>query len=227
MKIVLVYFVQKNTPEKRKKHDVNKFNLWGWMKHYEKSGTSFEPCIFTDEFTNVPKWWKYEVVLVKDNEPPERTDALHKVGWMRSQAYELVGKSLVMDLDAIILKNLDELLDVECEIAMASDDTDKIWNLNWPEVGIKHNAGVMIHNSDRILPRFRELWDEKKKDFLKVTYFEECIFSAIFHEFKGLALDQKYNKVWKGSYASEKIIHFCGMERKNELMKFLNESLIG
>lgn len=222
MKIATIYFKEK-IPNNRISHDVNEDLLRCWLNYYQKSGTSFPVFLITDQKTKIPDFWTGEVVRIRDSEPPQKRDVLHKVGWLRSQAYEQLGKCLVLDVDALILSNLDELKDWNNELAMAPDPVDVIWSKRWPEVGIKHNAGVILMNSPKIIRRFREIWNEKFQQFSNITYFEECIFSALFYELESKELYGEYNHHYDGSEVKNvKILHFSGSSRKENLKKYVS-----
>jgi len=229
MKIAIVYF-EENLTGDRSHHQVSHQMLKGWQYFYERSQTAFEPCLILDDATQPPSFWKYGHVRASSPNPPSRIDVLNKVGWLKSQAYDLLGKCVVMDLDALLLDKIDELEDFSSEIAMSPDGgtirDDWEWIKDWPEAKKKYNAGVLFLNSDRILPRFRELWDEKS-EYLRITYFDEIIFSSMLTEMNGLILDTSFNTPWSGDidYHGSRVLHFSG-DRKSAMLPFLAKQVI-
>lgn len=222
MKIALVYFEQK-LENKRKHHEVNNFMLKGWQHFYEKSKTTTKPCLLLDSETKCPNFWKYESIVIKDANPPSQLDVLNKVGWIKSQAFKYVGKCIVMDIDAIILKPIDDLQNITECLAMSPDSgtekNDWIWYSDWKIK--KYNAGVLYINCEHVLNDFRKLWTEKE-EYLKITYFDEIIFSSLLNKY-GKILDKSYNTEWSGfgtNYSNAKVIHFSG-NKKDELKMFL------
>ena len=224
--IALVYFTETLNND-RKHHEVNDSMLRKWLYFYEKSATTMKPCLLLDSNTSVPNFWKYQSIMLNDSEPPDRKDILNKVGFMKAQSYEVLGRSIVMDIDCMIINCLDELDSLVCPIAMAVDSSRRTYE-KWPEVGEELNAGVMLFDSPIIFTKFKELW-KSKQNFIHITYFDELIFSAICREFNGKILDERWNASWPinetdkiyslYSNLSTKIIHFHG-KRKDQLDKF-------
>lgn len=222
-KIGIVYFKEKLS-EQRIHHDVNDELIINWQKYFKRSKTNAVPYLILDKKTKVPSCWNYDFKIVENDEPDEKNDVLNKVGWIKSQIYDLLGTCLVLDLDAIILKSIDEIFEIKEKIAMAPDlTTNKIkweWSESWPEAKNKFNAGVLFVNSNLVKTIFVRLWNEKKQ-FKKITYYDEIIFSAILTELDGKILNKNYNTIWNKNLDlnSVKIIHFCG-NRKKELIEF-------
>jgi hypothetical protein len=225
MKIGIVYF-QENLNKERKHHEVNKLQIEAWCYFYKKSKTTLKPYLLSDQ-TKKPIGWEFDIIEVKDPNPPVRYDVLNKVGWIKAQGYETLGPCIIMDLDCCILQNLDHLKELECPIAMPIDPSRRIY-ADWPEVGEELNAGLILMNSPEILSRFKYWWTTKTH-YLKITYFDEIIFSAICREFCGQILQESYNGTWPiGDDAALEtlhsnpgtiILHFHG-KRKNQLEKF-------
>jgi len=190
------------------------------------------PFLLLDEKTQVPNFWPYEFKIIKKSEPPNRKDVLHKVGWMKAQAFEYLGKCLVMDLDCLILKSIDEIDELEKEIAMPIDSAFRTYQ-DWPEVGEELNAGLILQNSNKIWQQFQKLWNEKQS-FSEITYFDELIFSCICRKLNGIILPEIYNTSWdvgdehdlrkKASDPKTKILHFHGI-RKLQLINFIKSVL--
>lgn len=222
--IGIIYFNEK-LEESRKHHQVNDEMMESWLYFYQKSGTTIKPCLLTDEKTDIPRCWTYNVVRLQDSEPPTRRDVLNKVGWMKAQAHTELGRCIVMDLDCMILQNIDDLEILDTAMAMPVDPSKRTYN-DWPEVGEELNAGTMFFNQNTIWARFKELWDDKKH-YMKITYFDEIIFSAICRELGGTILDVTWNGSWTIGNDKEmfetaktaKILHFHG-KRKSQLRKF-------
>ena len=105
MKIALVYFEQ-DLPKDRKDHSVSWHMLDGWQKHYQLSDTKSLPVLLLDKKTKKPNFWQYESVIVENDTPKEYKDVLNKVGWIKHQSYDLLGKCVVMDIDALLRKVL-------------------------------------------------------------------------------------------------------------------------
>jgi len=226
MKLGIIYF-EETQPDDRKHHEVNKFLLAGWINCYRQSKSSLEVYMLTDEKTKIPSCWPYKVCRVEDSDPPKRKDVLQKVGWIKSQAYEYLGKCVVMDIDALLIGKIDPIKDLQCEIAMAPDSgSNKLWSEDWPEVGHKHNAGVLILNSSKILETFREIWNDKE-EFMNTTYYDELIFSTMLHSMDGHMLDKKYNFVWEqgSNLENVSVVHFPG-NRKKDLIRFIKSRII-
>lgn len=219
MKTVTIYF-KADMGENEKAHQVNEEMLYVWMNCYKESGTPF-PCVLaTDEKTTIPSFWKEEVIRCSTEQ--DFVFTLQKSGWIKSQIHSLCGDCLVLDLDAFCMKNIKELEEIDSPLAMVPDIHDGIWNEHWPEVGRKHNSGVMVIKSP-LLKRFTQIWEEKK-DFLKTTpYYDECIFTQILNETGGLSLERCYNN-WNET-DDIKILHFCSKEKKQEMQEFLNGRL--
>lgn len=221
MKIALVYF-EETLSHDRAHHSVGYYMLKGWQRFYESSGTQAKPCLLLDNKTDPPDFWNYEYRVLADADPPERQDVLNKVGWMKHQAYDELGKCVVMDIDALLKKSIDDLAEVGESIAMAPDigtNRDWPWASDWAEAAKKYNAGVLYLNSPEISKRFKQLWTEKIK-YLKITYFDEIIFSALLHEMNGRVLDETYNTLWDGEEKDVRVVHFSG-ERKKDLPAYL------
>lgn len=224
MKIALVYFKEELQPN-RKHHAVEDYMLEEWQKHYKLSGTKSIPCLLLDRKTMVPKFWEYDSIVVENDTPEKCKDVLNKVGWIKHQAYDLLGKCVVMDIDAFLKKSIDDLSFVEEDIAMAPDEgtyRSWPWANDWQTAKHKYNAGVIYINSFDVGKRFRELWKEKIK-YLKITYYDEIIFSSILEEKKGKVLSTCYNLSW-GSVLKEntRVIHFSG-KRKEDLPNYLKK----
>lgn len=221
MKIALVYF-EENLPDDRKHHTVGYRMLQGWQRYYKSSGTKAVPCLMLDKNTSVPSFWEYESIVVEDDTPQDRKDVLNKVGWIKHQAYDLLGQCVVMDIDALLKKSIDDLALVKEPIAMSPDGgtyRDWYWAKDWPSARYKYNAGVLYMNSPDIGKMFRELWDEKIK-YISVTYYDEIIFSSILDTMKGKVLNVDYNTAWKGCDEDVRVLHFSG-DRKKDLQSYL------
>jgi hypothetical protein len=226
MKIGIVYFSE-SLPADRRHHEVTHELISSWVYFYKKSGCRFDPVLLTDGRTLIPACWEYDHQSVKEPEPPIRRDVLNKVGWIKSQAYEELGKCMVMDLDAMIVGDINELETYEDSMMMAFDPARRVYR-DWVEVGCELNAGIMLFNSHHILTRFLYWWSNKQ-EFMNITYFDELIFSAICRELDGTVLDSRYNTSWdignhkemirKYKTSSTKIMHFHGL-RKEYLKNF-------
>jgi hypothetical protein len=226
MKIALVYF-EENLPDDRKHHNVGFSMLKGWQRFYQNSKSNSTPCLLLDKKTKIPDFWEYEYIIVDDDTPPNRKDVLNKVGWLKQQAYDLLGKCVVMDIDAILKKSIDELSEIESPIAMAPDEgtyRDWHWKNDWSNAKHKYNAGVVYMNSSDIGSRFRELWNEYIR-YLHITYFDEIIFSSLMTEMNGLVLNVDYNTSWDGKDEDVKVLHFSG-KRKKDLPAYLGVKVL-
>ncbi len=229
--IGIIYFVEK-LDQNRKHHEVNDILMSAWLHCYRKSGTTIKPCLLTDQTTEIPKQWPYEIVRLQETNPPVRKDVLNKVGWMKAQGYAKLGKCIIMDLDCMILRPIDELYTLNAPMAMPIDPAKRTYP-DWPEVGEELNAGTMLFNSENILPRFKQLWEEKNH-YIKITYFDEIIFSAICRETKGIILNEHWNSSWPvgddiamqkvHNNPETKILHFHG-QRKSQLDVFYRSRL--
>lgn len=225
MKIAIIYFNKANIPDNRKHHEIHDYMLQTWVRTYQSSGTTLQPVILTDRSSTIPSFWPYEVQIIDQTEPPKTNDVLNKVGWMKGQAFEKVGRCLLMDLDAFIIKNIDEMASFQCALAMAPDvKPDHEWYKHFPGINFKHNAGVMIVNKS-CWDRFQQLWHELWPTLGHITYFDEVLFNIMLSE-DGVVLDQQYNTIVQESadinqiiQSSTKILHYPG--RRKHLIKDL------
>jgi hypothetical protein len=232
MKISIVYF-EENLKNDRKHHNVNNSLLKNWQYFYKKSKTKFEPYLLLDKKTKLPNIWEYNYKIIQDDTPPNNFDVLNKVGWIKSQSFDQLGKCIVMDCDAIILNCLDHLEEINSPMAMAHDPSERTYD-NWKEVGVELNAGFMIFNSNLIIEEFKKIWKNKFNFFGNITYFDELIFSAINYKLNGLDLGNEYNASWEIGNNKEmfdqyynkknKILHFHG-KRKDQIEEFLKNIL--
>lgn len=225
MKIALIYFEEKLS-ENRNHHTVNSNMLFIWQYYYDKSGSRSRPCLLLDNKTSVPDFWKYDHIVVEDCMPHPYKDVLNKVGWMKHQAFDLLGKCVVMDVDAILKLSIDDLSSLPNQIAMAPDPgTYRKWPWcdEWPSARFKYNAGVLYMNSGAISGMFKEMWLKYTKH-IDITYFDEIIFSAILHEMSGKVLDTEYNTIWDGADKDTRVLHFSG-NRKQELYNYIISSI--
>jgi hypothetical protein len=180
---------------------------------------------------NIPDW-EHAVCRVVDDTPPGGVDVLHKVGWLKHQAFELLGPSLVLDLDAFPEAPLDSIPAPTAPIAMVPDPGElRIWPWaeSWPAAARKYNAGVLWLNSEQIAGRFQQLWQERCAWLPRVTYFDEVIFSALMFELGGLTLPDRCNHQDGYAYGSEvespMIRHFSGIQRKDALTDYVTRRL--
>ena len=225
MRIVIPYFEPETQIEGQ--HRVYRDMLRAWQYSYDCSGTTLPVYLLTDSVTPPIHDWRHGVVVCPDADPPYAVNVLNKVGWLKHQAFKLMGRSLVMDLDAFPQKNLDYMSEIDCSIAMTPDPGEPKtwqWRFDWPEAARKYNAGVMILNDERIYTRFRELWLYKKIWIPGVTYFDELIFTAMMVEYGGVDLTDKEN--CHAGYAYEEavdpaVLHFSGMDRKEALDEYV------
>lgn len=227
MKIALVYF-EETLPKDREHHSVGYYMLQGWQNFFKRSGSIATPCLLLDRSTKAPAFWRYESVVVEDDTPDKRLDVLNKVGWLKHQAYDILGKCVVMDIDAILKKSIDDLSGLQEPIAMSPDEgtsKDWPWAIDWPVAKRKYNAGVLYLNSGGISKRFRELWNEYSDRYLHITYFDEIIFSAILTEMGGKVLNTEYNTSWNGQDEDVKVMHFSGT-RKKDLAAYLGLKML-
>lgn len=225
--IGIIYFNQ-NLNYCRKHHEVSEHLLQIWLMFYRKSKTSMLPVMLTDDKTAIPNFWNYNFIRVKDCDPPFKKDVLHKVGWIKSQAFIYLNKCLIVDLDCLILKNLDEFDELDVNMAMPEEENKKTFP-EWKKLGEKLNGGFIFQNSNKILNMYKKLWNEKK-DLLHITYLDELIFSYICKEINGKILTKEYNRSWQLGDTNQaikeyfnhknKVLHFHGY-RKNELKFFL------
>lgn len=230
--IGIIYFTEQKVEPTRRIHTVNNQMLNAWIYFYKKSRTQMKPCLLTDPKTPIPKEWPYEVHRIQESEPPQRLDVLNKVGWLKSQGYKVLGRCVIMDLDCMIMNSIDELDTLDTPIAMPVDPAKRTYD-GWPEVGEELNAGTMLFNSNRILLDFRKWWAEKIH-YLRITYYDEIIFSAICRSLGGQILDWTYNGSWTIGDDAEmyalarnpalKILHFHG-QRKMQLATFLKRAI--
>lgn len=220
MKLAIVYFNTAKVPDSRKHHRVYDFMLRTWAMTYRLSGTPLEPVLLTDRQTVVPACWPYSSVVIEDADPPVANDVLNKVGWIKGQAFEAVGKCVVMDLDAFIVRNVGELAELTCPIGMVKDPgAEQIWSAAVPEVGVKHNAGVVVLN-ESCRDEFRRLWNLYWPGQKHVTYFDELLFTIMTHR-RGVSMPQRYNYVVQEddeisevvSGGGAKIVHYPGSRK--------------
>ena len=224
MKIAIPYFENQG----QRGHNVYRDMLVVWQYHYDKSKTTLPVCLLIDTKTGDIPEWNHEIIVVKDDTPQIYQDVLHKVGWLKHQAYDLLGTSLIMDLDAFPIQNLDYLEKINCKIAMTPDPVPTThkwpWVYDWPEAAIKYNAGVMILNNPKIKDHFRQLWHYKSHWMSKITYYDEVIFSSLMNSFNGVKLTDSENYHIGHPYLTTvdiKIIHFSGLKRKNALTEYI------
>jgi hypothetical protein len=225
--LVVVYFDEK-LDKSRKHHEVTNKLIKLWTRFYKKSFQNFHPMMLLDVNTEIPKDWPYDCIRVADSEPPYRFDVLHKVGWIKSQAYDLVGKCIVCDLDCIFIKKFDyDFLD-DYSIAMPVDISKRKYK-DWPDIQEELNAGFIFQNSKDIRKKFINLWSSRS-DYSNITYFDEIIFSSILFELQGKVLDSSFNVSWEYDDDAQlykklidknsKILHFHG-KRKELIYKSL------
>ena len=96
-----------------------------WLKFYEKSKTSLPFRVFTDYRNSIPELKghngpriKTTVITAKPPLPPEHSAYSD---WLRSELYEYIQQPFIfMDLDAFILQNCDQILDLNAPLAMTS-----------------------------------------------------------------------------------------------------------
>lgn len=225
--IGIIYFDEKLNPD-RDHHSVSESLLNIWLKFYKQSNTGLKPVLLTDKSTNIPKVWKYEVVRINDDQPPYKRDVLHKVGWLKAQCYNYIGRCLILDLDCIIVNSIDEIDEINTSFAMPKEKNSTFLHkiLDLKE---KYNGGCIFQNTDLIFPMFKKYWI-RESEHAKITYLDEIIFTKICQQLNGVILSQKYNISWDIGYTNHaicqyfnpesKIIHFHGY-RKNELNTFL------
>lgn len=222
MPLALVYFDQK-LEEKRKHHEVEDSLVNIWKRYYKRNNLRFDPYLLLPSEQEKPKNWIFDTIEVIDSEPPYKLDVLHKVGWIKSQAFELLGTCVVSDLDCIFVNYFDCEFLKDYTMAMPKDISRRTY-ANWPEIKEELNAGFIFQNSKLIKNKFKEYW-QSKSEFSKITYFDEIIFSAILYDIKGIILDESFNVSWdinqdKTIYSkffekNNKIIHFNGIRKKN------------
>lgn len=232
-KIGIVYFCEE-LPEYRAHHSVNDKLIETWCRFYKRSNTKMKPYLLMDEATKVPACWPYDVVRVADPEPTFRFDVLNKVGWIKAQGYQELGRCVILDLDCLLLQSIDYLDELDAAMAMPYDPSERKYK-EWPEIKVELNAGVVLQNSPLILDRFKELWEEKKERFSNITYYDELIFSAMCYEFDGVVLDASYNGSWTAldnealqkvaNDPATKILHFHG-NRKKQLPFYLKDKIL-
>lgn len=232
MKIALIYF-SANLPESRKKHEINSDMLKHWSFFYKNSGSNLEPFLITDQNTKIPTFWDFPYVRIKEDSPICQKDILNKVGWLKMQSYKYIGHCLVLDLDAIIIRNIDELKHVTSPLTMSPYPISLSNRIEWPYW--KFNAGTMIINSSIVEDKFRSLWFERE-EFSHITYYDELIFTEICLSFGGVSIHPKYQAEWVGgddldlkkTYINKnnKILHFCGNEKKEQLKNFYKYILL-
>lgn len=226
MKIALIYFNSFKLPSSRIHHEVKSSFLTLWQKTFKKTNSKLEPILMIDTNTTIPKDWEYGVQIIKNSDPPFMVDVLNKVGWMKAQCYEYLGKCIVSDIDAIINNNFDELITLDCPMAMAFDKSRRTYT-NWPQIGEELNAGFMLLNDNKIFSLFETLYHQKK-EYNHITFYDELIFSHICRQINGTILPIEYNQTWEtgdfftifSHFANKKnkIIHFHG-NRKKDLEK--------
>lgn len=233
MKIVIPYFEQELDGD-RQGHQVNRDMLVAWQIAYERSGTQMPVYLLTDRWTPELPDWKHKRVIAVDDTPPQQSDVLHKVGWLKHQAYDLCGPCVVMDLDAFPQQPLDVLGEMtDASLAMVPDPgypKNYPWSRGWHEISRKFNAGVMVMNSPEICPKFRELWHERYDQWHHITYFDELIFSALMSQLpRSLALPYSFNV--HDNYPSARphfdpfVLHFSGNVRKEALQEYVQDQL--
>lgn len=219
MKIAVVYFNADKLPKDRQHHGVTDVMMDVWLHWYRRSGTTLQPVLLVDKDTTVPDQWSYDVLCISQVEPPTRKDVLNKVGWMKAQAYELLGRCVVMDLDAIPVRSLDPLAKFDCQLAMSPDfGLRTTWRQDFPEVGTKNNAGVMVFNSAQIWPEFQKLWTKHWDKWNHITYFDELLFTILNHRM-GIELPIIYNMppdegVAESLASGARVVHFSGDRKK-------------
>ena len=227
MKIAIPYFEKQG----QRGHNVYRDMLVAWQYSYDRSETTLPVCLLVDKVTGDIPEWNHEIVVVEDDTPDNYSAVLHKVGWLKHQAYELLGTSLVMDLDAFPRKSLDYLADIDCPIAMAPDPGPAKtwpWADDWPEAARKYNAGVMILDDPNIKRDFRELWYSKTHWMDQITYYDEVIFTSLMTSLGGTALSDVENLHVGHPYPSHidaSVIHFSGLGRKDALNEYVKKQI--
>ena len=232
MKIAIPYFEKQG----QRGHNVYRDMLVAWQYSYDSSETTLPVCLLVDKDTGDIPEWNHEIVVVEDDTPANYSDVLHKVGWLKHQAYDLLGTCLVMDLDAFPKKSLNYLEDIAkhypgCPIAMTPDPgpaTTWPWATDWPEAARKYNAGVMILNHPAIKQDFRELWDSKAHWMDQITYYDEVIFTSLMTSLEGTALSDAENFHVGHPYPSHvdaNVIHFSGLGRKDALNEYVKKQI--
>jgi hypothetical protein len=206
--------------------------LQAWQQAYLVSGTTVPVTLLTDKQTPALAEWHHEVCRVPEDAPPNGTDVLHKVGWLKHQAFDLLGPSLVLDLDAFPETSLDLMQTLTAPIAMVPDPGPvKTWPWagSWPAAARKYNAGVLWLNSPTVSQRFRELWTQHQRWMSQVTYFDEVIFSALMVELQGWPLPDRFNHHDGYPYfapdAIPSVRHFSGAQRKEAMLSYVNDRL--
>jgi len=202
--------------------DKNKINesevlLRYWIKSNEKFvDKNFDLCLLTDGLSIVPEFWEKQIAIVKYPLPPTYTHVLHRVGWVRAQAFDTVGRCLVMDTDTSIIKPIDELCLINCSISMAKALLPKP---AWKEVVAKHNVGVMIQNFKEIWERFRDIYF-KHLEHLIIPNYEEHVFGEIFHTIDNAKLlNIKYNYNYRSTHHEKAVILHYTFQQKPKLLK--------
>lgn len=176
-----------------------------WQYHYKKN-----PClpvvILTDQETTIPSFWEYGYIRV-GTFYEKQFDFLNKVGLIKAQAFRLLGKTLIMDLDTVIAGDLRDLSHLKCDLALVQDHVPTVWD-NY--LGFrKKNAGVILNNVD-LFDEFMAIWNQDNV-FDKVTFKDEIIFSLLTKKYEYLELGEVYNCCDPSKFA--KIYHFHGKHK--------------
>lgn len=218
MKICPIYYQPNFIPPSRKHHAIHQEILEGWLSSYKESGSSLKITLITDEKTSIPQSWPEPVERVKT--PPPEKDILNTAGWLKSQAFEVAGPCVVIDLDAIVINCIDTICDTKAVLAMAP--YPEKYRLNhWPYK--KLNAGVLVVN-ESIYDDFKTTW-EFHHEYKHITYYDELVFTDICLR-RGELLDTKFNAFWdtqlefENAKKNSHILHFSGL-RKDQLHDLL------
>lgn len=232
-----------------------------WLHFYRQSGTTAKPILVTDEESDT-SFWPLEVARVKipnfdkvDNfgrwETPERFYQLEVVGWLGAVSYDLVGPCIVMEPDTVILRNIDEMFDIDCKMGCCefspldrrytlpgvtpeSRPLIRDWKTNKTIPGNLLMGGVQIHNVS-MSEMYRYYYERRREDWIWDARYEngekcglavvEFIYSIICSQI-GIALPNKYNwlNMW-GPYPDDtRVLHFNGdIVHKNQMLSLLGK----
>jgi len=107
LKICIVFF----DPRHKVWDDYSDEIIRNWIFWYKRSGTKLAPVLLTDSYTSIPKSWAYDVVRCKCDSPPFSIYADDISVWIKAQAYESVGRCVLIDVDALLVKNIDDRIE--------------------------------------------------------------------------------------------------------------------
>lgn len=223
-----------------------------WLNYFRSSNPQALPILATDATSDV-SFWPSKVVRCKipQFDPPaslKRHGELYKCAWIKSHCYDLVGRCVVTESDALFLRNIDDLFDLNCEMAMCKfhprDDRYKLegvspnlkcqirhWQTDSASFGMALMGGVQVYNTS-ISKIYETYFGRREEDWIKHNKYNngkrcnlaitEFIFSAICSQI-GTVIPHEYNwlHMWGEHPPETRILHFAGDQSyKHKMLEF-------